>query len=62
MRPWWTSVLDLYEEESPGWSCRAGGVAVAGGEDLEDGVGGDASSSCFDEGSYQVADHMVEEA
>ena len=55
-------VFDLYEEEAAGRSGGAGGAAVAGGEDLGDGVGGDAVGGCFDEGADKVADHVVEEA
>ena len=33
------SVLDLYQEEAAGGSGRAGGAAIAGGEDAGDGVG-----------------------
>jgi hypothetical protein len=55
-------VLYLYEEEAAGGSGRAGGVAVAGGEDGWDGVDGDAmGGGGFDEGAYEVADHVVEE-
>ena len=59
---WPASVFDLDEEEA---SCRCGwasGVSVAGGEDCGNGVGGDAPGSGFDEGSDEIADHVVEEA
>ena len=56
------SVLDLDEEEAAGWGGGTCGGAVVGDEDVRDGVGRDAASACFDEGPYEVADHVVEEA
>jgi len=59
---WRASVFDLDEEKAAGRSGGTGGGAVASGEDLRDGVGGEAVGGCFDEGAYEVADHVVEEA
>ena len=55
-------VFDLDEEEAFCGCCGAGGVSVSGGEDLGDGVGGDATGSGFDEGADEIANHVVEEA
>ena len=55
-------VFDLDKEEAFCGCCGASGVSVSGGEDGGDGVGGDASGSGFDEGSDEIANHVVEEA
>jgi len=44
------------------WGCGAGCGAVAGGEDARDGVCGEGSAADLDEGSDDVADHVVKEA
>ena len=59
---WLTLVFDLDEEEA---SCRCGwasGVPIVGGEDFGNSVGRDASGSGLDEGSNEIADHVVEKA
>ena len=53
-------VDDLDEEEASGGSGRAGGATVASGEDVWDGVGGDAIGCSVDEGADEVANHVVE--
>ena len=56
------SVLDPDEEEAAGWGGGTGGGAIVGNEDIRNGFGRDAAPAGFDEGSYEVADHVVEEA
>ncbi len=55
-------VFDLDEEEAGGGSGGTGGGAVAGSEDSWDGVGGATAPAGFDEGSDEVADHVMKEA
>ncbi len=55
-------VFDLDEEEAGGGSGGSGGGAVAGGEDGGNGVGRETSGAGFDEGSDEVADHVMKEA
>jgi hypothetical protein len=56
------SVLDFDEIEAFRRSSGAGGTTVAGFEDGEDIGGGDAPLADEEEGSDEVADHVVEEA
>ena len=55
-------VFDLDKEEASGWCGVASGAAVAGGEDFWDVVDGNVACCGLDEGAYQVADHVVQEA
>ena len=55
-------VFDFYEEEATGGCGGASGGAVTSGEDFWDGVRRDAAQGALDEGTYEVADHVVQEA
>ena len=57
-----SGVVDGDEEEAGGGGGRAGTGAVAGGEQGGDGGGGEAMRATEDEGSDQVAHHVVKEA
>ena len=50
------------EEEAAGWGGGAGGGAVACGDDFWDCLWCDAAATDVEHGSYQIADHVVEEA
>ncbi len=52
----------LNEEEALGWGGGASGLAVSFGENEGDLIRVETASAAFDEGAYEVADHVVEEA
>ena len=54
--------MNLNQEEPTGGSRWAGGAAIASGQDGGDGGGVAAAGAGLDEGTDEVADHVVEEA
>ena len=50
------------EEEATRWGGGSSGGAIAGGEDVRDCMWRDVGSADVEHGSYQVSDHVVEEA
>ncbi len=56
-------VLDRNEEEAACWSGLAGARARSRAcENLLDVVGWDTARGCVDEGSHQVADHVMQKS
>ena len=55
-------VVDFDEEEALRWCGGACGGARVGGDDCGNLIGRGAASAYVDEGSDEIADHMVQEA